>query len=143
MRASTLGCIIASPWPMGISRSAKARLRCSGGTNCSRLTWNKRSRTCGSSTSQVRICCSTMLKRACSMFMAPGSGLEDGAAEGRIVSNGGRLSVERALVALERRRRHHGEDQRERPDALRDVGEAAALEHNAAHDPQEMRERED
>ena len=39
------------------------------GTNSSRRTTNSRSRTFWSSTSHVRICCSTMLKRACSMFM--------------------------------------------------------------------------
>ena len=53
--------------PSGSSRSANASSRYSGGTKSSRRTVNRRSRTSWSSTSQVRICCSTMLKRACSM----------------------------------------------------------------------------
>src|SRR5881628_3505187 len=48
----------------------KVRARYAGGTKSSRLTTASSSSTAGSSTSQGRICCSIMLKRACSMFMA-------------------------------------------------------------------------
>src|SRR5260221_10716054 len=147
MRASTLGCIIASPWPSGISRSAKARLRCSAGTKSSRLTSKSRSSTSVSSTSQGRICCSIMLKRACSMFMALAAvGRESirGARGRRIVANEtpANASVEGALVALQGRRRHHQQDQRERPDVLGDVGDPASLEEDGAYNAQEVRERE-
>src|SRR5688500_15361960 len=125
MRASTFGCIIDSPCASAISRSANASSRCSGGTKASRFTSKSRSSTSGSSTSQVRICCSIMLKRACSKFIA------DRTKKGsRIVS----ISIERALVALEGERRDDEQDHGERPHVRRDLGELRALEEDAAHD---------
>src|SRR5258708_36907851 len=102
-------------------------LACSAGTKSSRLTSKSRSRTAGCRTSHGRICCSIMLKRACSMFMwGTGAGRErGGGAKGmRIVANGapGSGSVEGALIALQGHRRGHQHDQRERPDVLGDVG---------------------
>ncbi|CFN79345.1 Uncharacterised protein [Bordetella pertussis] len=70
-RASILGAsmfwrVLTALISSGISRSEKARARSAGGTNNSRRTANRASSTLGSSTSQGRICCSTMLNRACS-----------------------------------------------------------------------------
>src|ERR1700687_1612581 len=140
MRASTFGCIIDSPWPSGISRSAKASSRYSGGTNCSRLTSNSSSSTSGSSTSQVRICCSIMLKRACSTFMGAMRGEE----KGQIVSKAASAqpSIERAPIAQERCDRNHEQNERNRPDMGRNLGRAAAFEQDASHDAQKMRERQ-
>ena len=70
MRASSLGSIITSPWPIGSGMSTKAMLRYSGGTNSSRGMRSTRSSTCWSKTSHGRICCSTMLWRACSIFIS-------------------------------------------------------------------------
>ena len=50
--------------------STKASARLSVPTKSSRFTWNSRSRMEVSSTSHGRICCSTILKRACSKSMA-------------------------------------------------------------------------
>src|SRR5665647_1405651 len=58
-----------SPWPIGISRSAKANPAYCAGTKASRGTFFSKSSTTGSSTSQTRICCSIILKRACSSVL--------------------------------------------------------------------------
>src|SRR6476469_3707800 len=129
MRASTLGCSMVSPWPRGISRSAKARLACAGGTNVSRFTSKSRSSTVVSSTSHVRICCSIMLKRACSTFI---SGPRDPAI----------VSVERTLVAPEGDGGDHRQHDRERPEVVPDLLDSAALQQDAPNHPQEMGERD-
>ena len=69
-RASTLGSSIDWPCGSGTWVSTKAIDRYAGGTKSSRLTIDSSDSTPWSSTSQGRICCSIMLKRACSMFMA-------------------------------------------------------------------------
>ena len=83
MRASMRGSSMTWPAAMpaslsdsGICMSAKARARKAGGTKSSRLTTASNSSTWASSTSHGRICCSIMLKRACSTFMVwpPGVG---------------------------------------------------------------------
>src|SRR5687767_2604979 len=142
MRASTFGCIIDCPCPRGSSRSAKASALCSGGTKSSRRTSCSRSSTAGSSTSQVRICCSIMLKRAWSKFMAVGdvrgSRAPEGTRERPNCSKGAPLefdeiSIECPLVTLERHGRNHEQDQGEGPDVLGDRGRVGALQHDGPH----------
>ena len=69
-RASIFGSSMAWPAGKGTAQSTNASDWYASGTNSSRLTMASNSKTAGSSTSHGRICCSIMLKRAFSRFIA-------------------------------------------------------------------------
>src|SRR5262249_30995824 len=68
-RASTLGASMRRVAVSGSSVSTKACALWASGTKSSRWTTRSSSSTAGASTSHGRICCSIMLKRACSTFI--------------------------------------------------------------------------